>query len=213
MNERIIDMVGQKFGYWIVVSMSDRKGKSIYWNCVCVCGKQMVVEGCRLRRGASKSCRCKSQEFRLQKRMTHGETVGRKATKEYRAWQAIINRCRKPTSTKFYHRYGGRGIDICERWFESYENFIEDIGRAPTEKHSIDRIDNTGNYCKENCRWATTKEQSRNKRTNVLVEYKGVVKVLSDWVSELNINRSVISRYLKKGKTLEWVCEKYKNKT
>ena len=210
MNVRIIDLSGQKFGYWTVVDMSDRKGKSIYWNCICICGTKSVVEGCRLRRGASKSCRCKSQEFRLEKRITHGDTVGRKTTKEFRAWSAIINRCRKP-NTKSFEDYGGRGIDVCDDWFNSYEKFLDDMGRSPKPYLSIDRIDNDKGYYKENCRWATLKQQAANKRSNIWVEYNGERKIISEWEIELKVPYSTLNKKLKNWQSFDRVYRYFKS--
>lgn len=201
MNEhKIIDITGQKFGYWTVIGLSDKIiSKSRCWNCVCVCGKIEAVNGCRLRRGTSKSCRCRSQEFRLEKRMIHGETINRKSSKEYAAWQAMINRCYKPKSTNHYHNYGGRGITICESWKSSFESFLKDMGRAPSQQHSIDRIDNNGNYEPHNCRWATKIEQANNKRDTIYINHNGCIKSISELSRELHYGRSRICTLLKKG--------------
>jgi hypothetical protein len=102
---------------------------------------------------------------------THGHTRGYSATRIYRIWDSMKSRCLRP-SHAYFPRYGGSGITICERWMR-FENFLADMGEPPTDQHSIDRIDNDANYSPENCRWATPKEQSNNKRTCRYVEFRG----------------------------------------
>lgn len=99
----------------------------------------------------------------------------------------MIQRCTNPND-KRYKNYGGRGITVCKRWRNSFEKFLEDMGEPPTKEHSIDRINNNGNYCKSNCRWVTRKEQNRNKRNNRLITYKGKTQCLIEWAEEYNIN-------------------------
>ncbi len=93
----------------------------------------------------------------------HGHTSGGKISSEYNSWKNMISRCTYPRDCHF-HRYGAVGIKVCERWLESFENFLEDMGSKPTQKHTIDRKDGGGNYEKSNCRWATAKEQNANRR-------------------------------------------------
>jgi hypothetical protein len=100
--------------------------------------------------------------------ITHGMT----GTPEYSAWQNMITRC-SPSNKAGYHLYGGRGITVCDRWRDSFENFLVDMGNRPSPNHSIDRINVNGNYEKDNCRWATTKEQAENRRTTLLFDYQG----------------------------------------
>lgn len=119
---------------------------------------------------------------------THGEA---RKTKEYEVWAKMKDRCRNKNS-KSYPDYGGRGIKVCDRWMQSYTNFLTDMGRAPSPKHSIERNDVNGNYEPSNCRWATKIEQQNNTRTNRLVSYKGQIKTLAEWCRELNINRGTV---------------------
>lgn len=122
--------------------------------------------------------------------MKHGESAGGKRSKELRCWIAMRNRCLCPTSTP-YPNYGGRGIKVCERWFW-YENFLADMGRAPSPGHSLERIDNNKGYYPENCKWATRKEQLNNTRHNLVIKYKGVKKNLTQWCEELGLNYGTI---------------------
>lgn len=117
---------------------------------------------------------------------THGESNGKNRTKEYMAWRGVITRCTN-TTNKRYPEWGGRGITVCDRWRE-YENFLDDMGRAPSRKHSIDRTDNNKGYYKENCRWATRQEQSNNTRRAVKIRYNGEEKSLRDWCTLMHLN-------------------------
>lgn len=110
-------------------------------------------------------------------------------TKTYTVWWSMRRRCENPKQ-KSYERYGGRGITVCERW-QSYENFLEDMGHVPQGK-SLDRIDNNGPYSPENCRWATLQEQGRNKRNNRLFTMNGKTQCLAAWSSETGISESLV---------------------
>lgn len=119
-------------------------------------------------------------------------------TPEFHAWMNMIQRC---TATKWrrYADYGGRGIRVCERWMSSFEAFLEDMGARPTPHHSLDRIDNNGNYEPGNCRWATRKEQYRNRRSNHVVTVGNTTAVLSDWAAAAGINKVTLRSRLKRG--------------
>lgn len=158
--------------------------------------------------GNTKSCGCQQ---RLNRPITHGESGERtgKRTVEYRAWAAMKARCYNK-GNKEYYSYGGRGIMVCERWLNSYENFIEDMGRKPGDEYSIDRIDNNGNYEPGNCRWATDLQQLNNTSRNVFIEYNGERKTASQWAKFFNISQHSILWRHKKGMTLEKVFSKNK---
>ena len=118
-------------------------------------------------------------------------------TPVYGIWLQINNRCLRP-SVKGYDRYGGRGITICERWM-TFENFTSDMGPRPSPVHSVERIDNNGPYCPENCRWATQTEQTRNKRNNHMLTLDGRSMIAADWAKELGISRQTIVTRLSRG--------------
>lgn len=112
---------------------------------------------------------------------------GMKGTPEYNTWCALKQRCYYKNN-KRYGRYGGRGITVCERWRYSFENFYEDMGRKPTLKHSIDRIDNDGDYSPENCRWATNEQQWKNRSNTHKINFKGKILTIREWANLMNIN-------------------------
>ena len=189
--ERIKSLLGQKFNRLTVVSLAFTK-KLAYWNCICECGNTKVVRSTSLRNGHTGSCGCLNK----QKITKHGEAH---KTVEYHTWLNIIYRI-KNTKSKIYSNYGGRGIGISNEWLNSYETFLSDMGRKPTPQHSIDRIDVNGDYCKENCRWATSVEQCNNRRSNIKVQHKttGVTYgSLSDASRETGYREYIIRYQLK----------------
>lgn len=166
-NERNIVMpkfnpsIGQRFGRLVVLGLSDYKRYRIL--CKCDCGNIVPIYKYNLRDGISKSCGCLRNEIVTK----HGHNTDKKGkSPTYSSWDGIIQRCNNP-NCKAYKHYGGRGITVCERW-NKFENFLADMGENPSKGYSIDRIDVNGNYEPSNCRWATAKEQSRNKRATVI---------------------------------------------
>lgn len=164
-----LDLAGQRFGALVAV---ERVGFNVHrksvWKCKCDCGYEVVIVGSNLTAGNSKSCGCVANDAaskRASKRnYKHGHASGRFSS-EYRSWHSMKGGCQYP-SVKGYADYGGRGISVCERW-QSFENFLADMGLKPSPKHTIDREDVNGNYEPGNCRWATPLEQAANKRATI----------------------------------------------
>lgn len=154
----IIDLAGEKFGRWTVLSIGEKMGKHYGWNCICGCGTPRLVSGPSLRTGITTSCGCRRIEVSKKTFKTHGMA----GTKLNRVWSGMKARCSNPKHES-YANYGGRGIKVCNRW-QSFDNFLADMGETYRDGLSIDRVDNDGDYEPNNCRWATLAEQATNKR-------------------------------------------------
>jgi hypothetical protein len=155
-----VQVEGHKFGRWTVEIEADRRKGHRQWLCRCECGSKKVIFGTNLKRGLSRSCGCLQRELQT-KPLTHGQS-GRRRTSEYIAWFNMKQRCYNPQYTR-YKNWGGRGIRVCDRWLNSFENFLIDMDSKPSPEHSLDRKDNDGDYEPSNCRWATDMEQRRNR--------------------------------------------------
>jgi hypothetical protein len=162
----------------------------------CECGNVVEVFKNNVSRGHTASCGCLRKQVTRDRSFKHGQKMDRKPTKTYSAWVNMKTRCNNPNRNDAKN-YILRGITVCDRW-ETFENFLEDMGEAP-RKSSLDRIDNDKGYYKENCRWATTKEQNLNKRNNVRYEYNGESKTISEWAEEYHIGRVTLTKRLQRG--------------
>jgi hypothetical protein len=195
------DISGQRFGWLTAVrhagTTADRRA---LWECVCDCGEEIVAQLGNLRAGATRSCGCLRKEVAAKRMTTHGETAaGRKNhSPEYRAWCLMKGRCLSPTNPNFAD-YGGRGIGVAPRWANSFEAFLADMGRRPTDKHTLDRIDVNGPYAPGNCRWATRQEQSRNRRNVTALIIAGKTRPIWEWAAEANVNVETLRSRLAAG--------------
>lgn len=169
------DITNQRFGRLQAISYAGtitRKGgqKLAAWNCLCDCGSKILVPGASLRSGNTSSCGCWQIESTIKRSTTHGMAN----TKEYNSYLRMIARCTNPNTDDF-HDYMGRGIEICGRWLESFQNFFNDMGYAPSGSHSIERIDVNDGYHPSNCKWGTPVEQARNKRKTRKAMFRGEI--------------------------------------
>lgn len=160
-----LKLEGQLFGMLSVKAEGERSSSGrVRWLCVCKCGAEKFVNGHHLKSGAIRSCgSCAHREVGAPWNIKHGDTAGGVIAPEYTSWVCMILRC-TDVKNHNYPNYGGRGISVCDRWQSEYSAFLADMGRKPTSKHSIDRVNNNGNYEPGNCRWATMVEQCANRR-------------------------------------------------
>lgn len=197
------NLIGKRFGRLVVIeeTMERRVWNLREWTCLCDCGKIKSIITISLTRGATTSCGCYHSERLKKDKTTHGHAKDGKRSLEYRVWAGMKSRCYNP-KVKCFHNYGGRGIKVCDRWLNSFENFLEDMGERPSVLHSLDRFpDENGNYEPSNCRWATIAEQARGKRYNKWYEHNGVKMVLEDWAKELNVSPETIKNRSDKEET------------
>lgn len=193
---------GEAFGLWTVEETTTPFQE--YVQCICSCGKRRHVRRYALLSGSSASCgHTRDASIRnvgFENRQ-HGES-GIMASAEYRTWQAMIQRCTNPNAM-CYQNYGGRGITVCARWRHSFEAFLEDMGRKPSAKHSIDRIDNDGPYEPANCKWSTRVEQARNSRASRRIVFNGATRSLADIADEFAIPHQRLRERIDAGWSIE----------
>lgn len=168
-----------------VASMGKDHNHHPIWMFRCSCGNVVAVIAYSVKAGHSKSCGCLAREKAAERARLRNRKHGGKGTREYATWAAIRSRCVNGPERNV--NYGNRGIRVCERW-GSFENFNADMGARPSSKHSIERIDVNGDYCPENCKWATPTEQLRNRRDTVYLTHGGKRAPLAQWAEELGIN-------------------------
>ncbi len=204
-RSKFVDRTGMVFGYLKVLKFSRREERPspknlnhaiIFWTCECLynnCGNIIEVGINSLTMGNTRSCGC------LQK----GSMIrhGRSKTSEYKIWTQMIQRCYNK-KCKAYNNYGGRGVLVCDRWLECFENFLEDMGLKP-QKHSIERIDNSGNYEPTNCKWATRIEQNNNMRSTVWLTLGSDTLCQKDMARKLGMSYKNLVYHTDKGRSVE----------
>lgn len=202
------EITGLRFGRLLVIARAGSKkhkhGARALWLCRCDCGQEKIVCGQALRRKNTASCGCLSLELanaRIQIIKYSNRTHGMARTPTWRSWDHMLQRCENPKNDR-YRNYGGRGICVCAAW-HSFESFFRDMGTRPTGK-TIERINNNGNYEPVNCRWATSKEQANNTRTNHLLQYEGRTQTISAWEQEVGASPNSIRSRLQRG----WMPER-----
>lgn len=195
MNVRVIDMTGRQYADLTAIrSCGKASSGDLKWLFKCRCGTEFEANGYYARCGKITSCPiCAAERTRIAS-VKHGLS----SSPEFEIWTGMQTRCLNKNAHGFTN-YGDRGISICQRWMDSFENFLADMGPRPSPTHSIERIDNDGNYEPSNCRWATDKEQANNKRNNVKVTIDGVTKYLSAWAHQFGVQISTASLRHKQG--------------
>lgn len=173
-----------------------------FWVCRCACGTLKTIRKDGLLRTRIGSCGCNFVENARMKSLRHGYAIDGKVATEYTIWSGLKTRCTNPKE-KHWHCYGGRGIKVCERWKHSFEAFLADMGPRPSKGHSIDRIDNDGNYEPGNCRWATKDEQYGNRSNSRKITWGGITLCLSQWERRLGLGNQTLRARLRNGWTIE----------
>jgi hypothetical protein len=185
---------GERFGKLVILEDAAKISGRCAYLCACDCGKQIAVRSMSLLRGAgTRSCGCLVGESIRSRSTVHRHATRSGLTPEFSSWRAMIKRCTSVKGNR-YHRYGNRGITVCQRWSE-FHNFLEDMGSRP-EGTSLDRIDNDGNYEPGNCRWANSAQQARNTRKTRLLTFNGETLCMLDWSERLNVRYRLLQYHL-----------------
>lgn len=187
-----IDLTGDVYDRWTVLGRAeDDENGNIRWSCICTCGTRAIVYGGNLRNGSSRSCGCLQTERVRDRHTTHGMS----RSKEYRTWYSMKARCDKEGNS--------RAPALCDRWAESFESFVEDMGPAPGKEYNMDLIDSTKGYTPENCRWSDKPDLQSNKSNNRYLELNGQSMTLSKWARSLGMSRQALHSRLHKGWSIE----------
>lgn len=196
---KLIDLTGKKYGRLTVVKRAGSQGKNTTWLCICDCGTECIVQSSNLKNQKNISCGCNRRQLASKKFKTHGMAK----TRLYREWRRMKERCLLQTK-EGYERYGGRGITVCAEWSESFEAFRDwAMANGYRDDLTLDRKDNDGPYCPENCRWITNAEQQSNKSNNRFITFDGRTQTLSQWARETGIRKDTLRLRLKKGWSVE----------
>lgn len=203
MSRQAIDISGVQFGRWTALERGERRViGATYWLCRCECGVEREVTAASLRGGISRSCGCWKNELAAERYRAREPSLRQRYLSEHGTWTRMRRRCSNPLD-KDWRLYGERGIKACERWDGSFKAFLADMGDKPSPRHSIDRIDNNGDYEPGNCRWATPKEQARNTRRTRLLTYQGQTRCLREWAEVLGMAEQTLSNRIHRGWSVE----------
>ena len=198
-SKNFVNLTGLTFSRLTAIGIVGKQWRNYVWKCECECGNITHVKSGELRSGGIKSCGCWKIEATKLTMTTHGHTAGnnRKASPAYSRWCDIKTRCTNHNRT-YSHRYADRGIKMCDRWANSFESFLEDMGHPP-EGMTIDRIDNERGYSKENCRWATMREQAANTSRNRRITISGESMIVMDASRRFGVSQYTIYNRLNRG--------------
>ena len=205
---KMIDLTGQRFGRWTVLEYVGYE-KGVMWRCKCDCGTERNVRSDHLRYGKTISCGCFRAEVTAKETGKKIQKHGMWNTRLYHIWQRMKQRCSPSCPKHEIHNYYDKGIRVCAEWESGFELFMNwALCNGYKENLSIDRIDGNKNYEPSNCRWATAREQTNNRRNSYFVEYKGKTKALTDWADVLKIAPSTLSNRLRRGMSVEDAFER-----
>lgn len=192
-------IIGLKIGNLEIISKPTKRAKKgCNYDCQCLCGNKLIMSNEQLTHLKFPSCGCV-------KRISHRRKYDLPSPEipEYNTWIGMKRRCAGTCGGHSDIRYAGRGIKVCERWENSFENFYEDMGPRPSPKHSIDRIDNDGNYSPENCRWALNKQQANNRSSNKFFTMNGETLTIPQWCEKLNLHKGTVQSRIQRGHSFE----------
>jgi hypothetical protein len=209
-----VDISEKRFGRLVVIKDAYSRKNRWYWLCKCDCGNEITVLSNSLLSCNTTSCGCQQRETTSEVFTKHGQSKTGKVSAEYRIWTAMKTRCYNPKH-RHYKYYGGKGISVCDRWLNSFENFLADMGKRPSTSHSIDRYpDTNGNYELNNCRWATIEEQGQNRTSNRKIIYKGEEMTIGEFIKSLGIKGQKSTIYYQLTvRTPEQVAQMFQVKT
>jgi hypothetical protein len=196
-----IDETGKRYFRLHVLKFDCVKNNTAHWLCKCDCGTVKSIAGPHLRFGKTRSCGCFFRDVAKVINKTHGYASNGEISSTYKIWVGMKKRCLNVNDRAFKY-YGGRGIKVCERWVNSFENFLADMGERPVGK-SLGRINNDGNYCPENCRWETDIQQANNSRNCRYINFGGKIQPATAWAHELGLAPSVLLWRLNNDWTIE----------
>lgn len=223
-------IVGTRIGRLTVKKFAYKKNRRLMWLCECDCGGTTMLPTTNILNKITLSCGCLLKDMMRERGHEYSQRATKSVSRDfgyegvlrnhpnYPIWSAMMRRCTSP-SARNYHRYGGRGIKICDRWLKEnhgFENFVNDMGVRPSRAHTLDRIDVNGDYCPENCRWATWKEQENNRRNNNLIGFDGGFVTVSQLSEVLCLERNRLYILLNRGVDINYIIENrnnYLNKT
>lgn len=201
------NLLGKRFGRWTVLTNPEKRKNQLYSLCRCDCGTEKEVNAYSLVAGRTQSCGCLIVEATIERSTTHGHSPIKGPSRTYRSWYAMKNRCYNPNQHN-YASYGGRGIKVCDRWLESFDNFLADMGERPEGK-TLDRREADKDYTPENCKWSTGEEQAANRQDSIRVFYEGKTMPLASLADLLNLDRKTLRYHFKdRGLPLDVAIEK-----
>ena len=198
---KAIDCAGVQYGRLTALRFVELTSEGARkWECVCTCGTTCIVRAAELTTGRTQSCGCLQRE--------RAKAAGKKNVKHgmcysptHNSWSAMLQRCYNEKVIG-YPNYGGRGVEVCDDW-KDFNSFLRDMGERPSKAYSLDRIDNNGNYEPSNCRWATSKEQCNNRRSQSYVTFNGRKQTVAQWAVELGMQDATLRHRLYRGWSIQ----------